>query len=111
MDKVHQEQWREDPYSLVRTSTKSMIQGPLTITVEPHPGDVVSHTLHLPAWQCWPHHGQVRLATGTGEGSCHIALLPRRAGDTQDLHIEERENKEEVTKGQGMVFIGRTVTD
>lgn len=88
-----------------------MIQGPLTITVEPHPGDVVSHTLHLPAWQCWPHHGQVRLATGTGEGSCHIALLPRRACDTQDLHIEERENKEEVTKGQGMVFIGRTATD
>lgn len=77
-----------------------MIQGPLTITVKPHPGNVIPHTLHFPARQCWPHHGQVSLATGTGEGCRHVALLPHRVRDTQDLCVGERGNEEVVTKGQ-----------
>lgn len=77
----------------------SMIHGPLTVTVKPHPGDVIPHTLHFPAWQCWPHHGQVSLATGAGEGGCHVALLPCGVGDTQDLRVEEGGNKEEVSYG------------
>lgn len=93
MGQVRQEQWRGDSYTPVRARTESMMQAPLTITVKPHPGDVIPHTLHLPARQCWPHHGQVSLAAGTGEGSRHIALLPRGVGDTQDLCVEERGNK------------------
>ena len=106
-DKVHPEQRRRESYTLVRTRAASTIQGPLTITVKPHPGDVIPHTLHSPAWQCRPHHGQVCLATGAGEGSCHIALLPRRVGDTQDLPGGEREQGRGHQR-LGMVCMGRT---
>lgn len=108
-DNAQCKQWKGDLGALLRVRSRSMIQGPLTITVKPHPGDIISHTLHSPAWQCWTHHGQVCLATGTGKGGCHIMLLPRRVGDTQDLHVGERENKE-VTKGQGLVCTGGIAT-
>jgi len=57
----------------------------LTLTVELHPSDVVSHTLHLPAGQGRLHHGQVGLATGAGEGCCYVALYPLGVSNAQDL--------------------------
>lgn len=58
---------------------------PLTLVVKLHPGNVVTHTFDLPAWQSRLHHGQVRFATGTREGRRHVALHSLRVGDAQDL--------------------------
>lgn len=57
----------------------------LTVAVELHPGDVVSHALHPPARQCGVHHGHVGLPAGAGEGCGHVLLLPLRVRDPQDL--------------------------
>lgn len=61
---------------------------PLTLAVELHPRNVVSHTLHLPARQSWFHHGQVGFTAGTGERRRDITLHSLRVGDTQDLRRE-----------------------
>ena len=57
----------------------------LTLAVELHPRDVVSHTLDLPAWQSWFHHGQVGFTAGAGEGRRYVTLHSLGVGDTQDL--------------------------
>lgn len=61
----------------------------LTLVVKLHPGNVVTNTFHLPAWQSRLHHGQVGFAAGAREGRRHVTLHSLRVGDTQDLRRQE----------------------
>lgn len=61
----------------------------LTLVVKLHPGNIVAHTLDLPARQRGAQHGQICLPAGTGEGCCHVLLLPSRVGDAEDLSREK----------------------
>lgn len=57
----------------------------VTLLVEFHPGDVVTHTLYFPARQRGVHHGQVGLPAGAGEGSREVLLPALGVGHAQDL--------------------------
>lgn len=61
----------------------------LTLAVELHPGDIVSHTLHLPARQRWFHHGQVGFPTSARESGRNVPLYTPRIGDSKNLKREK----------------------
>ena len=57
----------------------------LAVVTKAHPGNVVTDTLELPAWEGGTHHGEVSLATRGGEGSGHVELLALGIGQTKNL--------------------------
>lgn len=71
-------------------STVENCQNPQTLLIKLHPGDVISHTLHLPAGQCGLHHGHVSFATSAGERGSNVLLLAFGVGHTHDLWKEGR---------------------
>lgn len=49
------------------------IDGPqYAILIELHPGDIISHTLHLVSRQRRGHHSQIGLATSGWKSSCDV---------------------------------------
>ena len=87
--------WPHTAYSTWCNSKEARlwVDGPQpAFLVKPHPSDIVTHTLHRITRQGGLHHGQVGLATGTGEGCCYVLLLAFRVGDSQDLKQKGTEN-------------------
>lgn len=60
-------------------------QESLTLFIKLHPGNVIAHTLDLPARKRGAKHGQICLPAGTWECSRHVLLLTSRVGDAQNL--------------------------
>src|SRR4029453_9529662 len=54
-----------------------------------HPGDVISHSSHLPALECgrWNQHGKIRFSARAGESSGNVSLSSVRGFHTEQEHM------------------------
>ncbi|MCY1223205.1 hypothetical protein D9M72_353180 [compost metagenome] len=59
----------------------------LAFLADPHPGDVVTKGLNLPALDGGVKQGEVGLAAGRREGGGHVVRLLLRGGELEDKHV------------------------